>query len=154
MFLGVNTLNLDAKGRIAIPAKHREPLVQCCASRVVVTLNPFVTDKCLWLYPENEWQIVARQLAGLPAIDARSQAMKRLMLGHASEVELDGQGRILIANELRTYAGLEKRVSLVGQVNKLEIWDEESWNGSRERWLADVASDAGGLSEQLGGLTL
>ena len=83
MFLGVNTLNLDAKGRIAIPAKHREPLVQCCASRVVVTLNPFVTDKCLWLYPENEWQIVARQLAGLPAIDARSQAMKRLMLGHA-----------------------------------------------------------------------
>lgn len=154
MFTGVSTLNLDAKGRIAIPAKYREPLALSCASRLVATINPFMTDKCLWLYPENEWQIVGRQLAALPAVDARSQAMKRLMLGHASEVELDGQGRILLANELRTYAGLEKRVSLVGQVNKFEIWDEESWQGSRERWLAEVASSAAGQSDQLAGLAL
>lgn len=154
MFLGVSTLNLDAKGRIAIPAKHRETLAECCASRVVVTLSPFVSDKCLWVYPENEWRLAARQLVGLPAMDPKAQAIKRLMLGHASEVELDGQGRILLASELRAYAGLEKRAALVGQVNKFEIWNEASWTGSRERWLAEVASEAGGLSEQLGGIAL
>ena len=154
MFLGVSTLNLDAKGRVAIPAKHRDALAQCCASRVVVTLSPFVANKCLWVYPENEWRLVARQLVALPTMDPKAQAMKRLMLGHASEVELDGQGRILIANELRDFAHLGKRVSLVGQVNKFEIWDEETWNGSRDGWLDEVASDAGGLSEQLAGVAL
>jgi len=154
VFLGVSTLNLDAKGRVAIPAKHRDALAQCCASRVVVTLSPFVANKCLWVYPENEWRLVARQLVALPTMDPKAQAMKRLMLGHASEVELDGQGRILLANELRDFAGLGKRVSLVGQVNKFEIWDEETWSGSRDGWLAEVASDAGGLSEQLAGVAL
>jgi len=154
VFLGVSTLNLDAKGRVAIPAKHRDALAQCCASRMVVTLSPFVANKCLWVYPENEWRLVARQLVALPTMDPKAQAMKRLMLGHASEVELDGQGRILLANELRDFAGLGKRVSLVGQVNKFEIWDEETWNGSRDGWLAEVGSDAGGLSEQLAGVAL
>jgi len=154
VFLGVSTLNLDAKGRVAIPAKHRDALAQCCASRVVVTLSPFVANKCLWVYPENEWGLVARQLVALPTMDPKAQAMKRLMLGHASEVELDGQGRILLANELREFAGLGKRVSLVGQVNKFEIWDEAAWNGNRDGWLAAVASDEGGLSEQLAGIAL
>lgn len=149
MFLGVSTLNLDAKGRVAIPAKHRESLAQCCGSRVVVTLSPFIANKCLWVYPENEWNPIARQLVALPTMDTKSQAIKRLMLGHASEVELDGQGRILLANELREFAGLGKRVALVGQVNKFEIWDEAAWNGSRDSWLAEVASEEGGLSDQL-----
>ncbi|MCB1801023.1 MAG: division/cell wall cluster transcriptional repressor MraZ [Gammaproteobacteria bacterium] len=154
MFLGVNTLNLDAKGRLAIPAKHREALAECCASRVAVTLNPVSRDKCLWLYPENEWRDVARKLSRLPAMDGKSQALKRLILGHASELELDGQGRILLSNELRSYAGLGKRVALVGQVNKFEIWDVDAWEGNRDRWLGEVADDAAGLTEQLGEITL
>lgn len=154
MFLGVNTLNLDAKGRLAIPVKHRETLADICASRVAVTLNPLSRDKCLWLYPENEWREVARKLSRLPAMDGKSQALKRLLLGHASELELDGQGRILLSSELRSYAGLGKRVALVGQVNKFEIWDVEAWEGSRERWLDEVSDDNGGLSEQLGEITL
>jgi MraZ protein len=154
VFLGVSTLNLDAKGRLAVPVKHRETLADCCASRVVVTLSPFNSDRCLWVYPENEWRLAAQQLVALPTMDPKAQAIKRLMLGHASEVELDGQGRILLSNELRAYAGLEKRAALVGQVNKFEIWDEEAWNGNRERWFADVSSPEGGLSEQLGGLSL
>ena len=154
MFVGVNTLNLDAKGRVAVPAKYREALAECCGSRVVVTLSPFVANKCLWLYPENEWRLVARQIVALPTMDPKAQAMKRLMLGHASEVELDGQGRILLSNELREFAGLGKRVALVGQVNKFEIWDEAAWSGGRESWLAEVASDEGGLSEQLAGVAL
>ena len=154
MFLGVNTLNLDAKGRIAVPAKHREPLAQCCASRVVVTINPNRDDRCLWMYPENEWREIARKLSRLPSMNRQNQLIQRLMLGHASEVELDGQGRILISNELREYAGLGKRVSLVGQVHKFEIWDEEVWAGSREQWLADALDDEAGLSEELAGMTL
>ena len=87
-------------------------------------------------------------------MDAKSQALKRLLLGHAAELELDAQGRILLSNELRSYAELGKRVVLVGQVNKFEIWDEEVWQGNRERWRDVLADDAAGLSEQLGEITL
>jgi MraZ protein len=154
VFLGVSTLNLDAKGRIAIPAKHRETLAQTCASRVVVTINPNRDDRCLWLYPENEWRDVARNLSRLPAMIRQNQLIQRLMLGHASEVELDGQGRVLLPTELREYAGLGKRVSLVGQMHKFEIWDEEIWSGSREQWLGEALTEESGMSEELKGMRL
>ncbi len=154
MFLGVSTLNLDAKGRIAIPAKHRETLAQTCASRVVVTINPNRDDRCLWLYPENEWREIARNLSRLPPMIRQNQLIQRLMLGHASEVELDGQGRVLLPNELREYAGLGKRVSLVGQMHKFEIWDEEIWSGSREQWLGEALTEESGMSEELKGMRL
>ena len=154
MFLGVSTLNLDAKGRIAIPAKHRETLAQTCASRVVVTINPNRDDRCLWLYPENEWREIARNLSRLPPMIRQNQLIQRLMLGHASEVELDGQGRVLLPNELRDYAGLGKRVSLVGQMHKFEIWDEEIWSGSREQWLGEALTEESGMSEELKGMRL
>lgn len=154
MFLGVNTLNLDAKGRLAIPAKHRDTLAQCCASRVVVTINPNPKDQCLWLYPENEWREIARQLSRLPSMNRQNQLIQRLMLGHASELELDSQGRILLSNELRDYAGLDKRVAVVGQVHKFEIWDEQIWAENREQWLSEAMCDEASLSEELGGMTL
>jgi MraZ protein len=154
VFVGVNTLNLDAKGRIAVPAKHREPLAQCCASRVVVTINPSRDDRCLWLYPENEWREIARKLSRLPSMKRQNQLVQRLMLGHASEVELDGQGRILLSPELRAYAGLGKRVALVGQVHKFEIWDEEVWAGSRDQWIGEAFGEGVELSEELAGMTL
>lgn len=147
MFLGVSTLNLDAKGRMAIPAKHRDALVQCCASRVVVTVHP--QEHCLWLYPENEWHEIARGLLRLPTMIRQNQLLQRLLLGHASELEMDGQGRILLSPELRGYAGLDKKVSLVGQGNKFEIWDQETWAGNREDWLAEANDSGSGLSEQL-----
>ena len=147
MFLGVSTLNLDAKGRMAIPAKHRDALVQCCASRVVVTVHP--QEHCLWLYPENEWHEIARRLLRLPTMVRQNQLLQRLLLGHASELEMDGQGRILLSPELRAYAGLGKKVSLVGQGNKFEIWDEAAWTGNREDWLAEANQSGSGLSEQL-----
>jgi len=154
VFLGVSTLNLDAKGRIAIPAKHRETLAQACASRVVVTINPNRDDRCLWLYPENEWREIARNLSRLPPMIRQNQLIQRLMLGHASEVDLDGQGRVLLPNELREYAGLGKRVSLVGQMHKFEIWDEEIWSGSREQWLGEALTEEAGMSEELKGMRL
>lgn len=152
MYLGVNTLNLDAKGRLAIPVKHRQALDEACGSRVVVTINPSRSDRCLWVYPENEWLDVARKLARLPTVDRKSQAYKRLLLGHASEQELDSQGRIRISPELQKHAGLGKKVAIVGQVNKLEIWDDEAWSGNCERWLEDIEEDGG--SEQLSEIAL
>ena len=154
MFLGVSTLNLDAKGRLAVPAKHRDALANCCASRVVATVNPIAGEKCLWLYPENQWREVARTLSRLPTMDRQSQAIRRLMIGFASELELDGQGRILLTNEQREFAGLDKRVALVGQVQKFEIWDEAVWSANQEQWQAEVMSEDGGLSEALQGITL
>lgn len=147
MFLGVNTLNLDAKGRMAIPAKHREGLAACCGSRVVTTINP--RSGCLWLYPENEWREIARKVSRLPTLKRQNQLLQRLLLGHASEMDLDGQGRILLSNELRDYAQLGKRVALVGQGNKFEIWDEESWTDGREQWLSEARLPDSELSEEL-----
>lgn len=148
MFLGVNTLNLDAKGRMAIPAKHRDALADCCASRVVVTINP--REHCLWLYPESEWRDIARKLSRLPTLKRQNQLLQRLLLGHASELEMDGQGRILLSTELREYAGLGKKISLVGQGHKFEIWDEAAWSGSREDWLAEANVSGSELSDELG----
>lgn len=144
MFLGVNTLNLDAKGRMAIPAKQRDQLAN---ARVVVTVNP--QEHCLWLYPEDEWREIARKLSRLPEMVRQNQLLKRLLLGHASELDLDGQGRILLSPELRDYAGLDKRVALVGQGHKFEIWDEQAWAGSREEWLAEANDIGSELSGQL-----
>ncbi|MCB1775233.1 MAG: division/cell wall cluster transcriptional repressor MraZ [Gammaproteobacteria bacterium] len=154
MFLGVSTLNLDAKGRLAIPAKYRNTLAQSCASRVVVTINPDERERCLLMYPENEWFELARNLSRRDSMHPTVRAMQRLMVGFASELELDSQGRILLSLELREFAGLNKRVSLVGQVNKIEIWDEESWKGGQEQWLSDVRPGDSGLPEELKGLPL
>jgi len=134
---------------MAVPAKHRDALASCGA-RVVVTVNP--REHCLWLYPENEWQEVARQLSRLPTMNRQNRVLQRLLLGHASELEMDGQGRILLSNELREYAGLGKKVSLVGQGLKFEIWDESSWATSREEWLTEANDDDSDLSEELSGM--
>ncbi len=136
MFLGASTLNLDAKGRMAIPAKYRDALAECCASRVVVTINP--SEHCLWLYPETEWNEIARKVAQLPTLNRQNLALQRLLLGHASELEMDGQGRILLSPELRDYARLGKKVSLIGQGRKFEIWDAGDMVAAREGWLEEA----------------
>lgn len=154
MFLGVNTLNLDAKGRMAIPAKYRDALAHSGVVRVVVTINPNPREHCLWLYPENEWHEIARKLSRLPTFQPQNQMLQRLLLGHATEAELDAQGRILLPTELRDYAGLGKKVSLVGQGHKFEIWDESAWAASRETWLDQAGAMMSELSEDLSGITL
>ncbi len=152
MFLGVSTLNLDAKGRMAIPAKYRDALADCCASRVVVTINP--REHCLWLYPETEWAEIARKVARLPTLNRQNQILQRLLLGHASELEMDGQGRILLSAELRDYARLGKKVSLIGQGHKFEIWDAEGMLSEREGWLGEASLTDGEISGELSELRL
>lgn len=137
MFRGVSTLSLDAKGRMAMPAKYRERLEELCEGQLVVTVD----RDCLLLYPLPQWEEIERKLVRLPTLNAQSRRLQRLLIGHATECELDGNGRILVPTPLREFARLEKRVVLIGQGNKFELWDEDSWSARRDEWLAEGDSD-------------
>ena len=132
LFRGVNRLNLDAKGRLAVPTRFRERLRECCASELVITVD---TDHCLLIYPLPEWQEIERKLMKLPSFNKAARRLQRLLVGHATEVEMDGQGRVLLPPPLRQFAGLEKHAVLIGQGNKFELWDEGRWNDQRDGWL-------------------
>jgi MraZ protein len=132
LFRGVTTLNLDAKGRMAIPARYRDALRECCDSKLVLTIE---RDRCLLLYPEPTWADIERQIAALPSFNTAARMLQRLYIGHAHEVEMDGQGRILLPPELREFANLDRRVAFVGQGKKFELWDEGAWASSRETWF-------------------
>ena len=135
MFRGVNALNLDAKGRMAIPTRYRERLQADCESKLVVTID---RDRCLLIYPLPRWEEVELSLKQLPSFNPQTRKLQRLYIGHATEVEMDGQGRVLLAPELRRFAGLQKQVVLIGHGDKFELWDEESWNQGRDVWLEET----------------
>jgi MraZ protein len=140
VFRGVNSLNLDTKGRMVMPTRYRERLVDTCAGQMVVTVD--TSDRCLLLYPLPEWELVERKLQKLPSLNKSARRMQRLLIGHATDVELDSAGRLLLPPPLREFADLEKRAVLIGQSNKFEVWSEELWEVSRAEWLAEP--DEGG----------
>jgi len=146
---GATKVTLDAKGRLAIPTRYRDRIAQRCDGQLVVTVDK---DYCLLLYPLPDWEDIERKLMRLPSLDKRARRLQRLMVGHATEVEVDGHGRILLSRELREFAGLDKQAVLLGQGNRFELWDEERWNGTRDGWLND--GDDADLSAQLESLTL
>ena len=151
MFRGVTILNLDAKGRMAMPSKYRERLQQQGNGQLVVTLD--MNDPCLLIYPVPEWEDIERKLVRLPSLNKEAMRIKRLLLGHASEIELDSHGRILLPPALRELVKLDKRIILLGQGNKFEVWDEQTWNARREQWLDQPVTDEG-LSDELDSLSL
>lgn len=125
MFRGSATLNLDSKGRLAVPTRHRDFLQSYCSGRLIVTADP---SKCLLLYPLPDWEPIEKKLNSLSSFNPQTRSLQRLLVGNASDVELDSAGRILVPTSLRQFAGLEKSVVLAGQGNKFEVWDEEKWN--------------------------
>lgn len=149
MLRGATKVTIDAKGRLAIPTRYRERLAQRCDGQLVATVDK---DYCLLLYPLPDWEDIERKLMRLPSLDKRARRLQRLMVGHATEVDVDGHGRILLSRELREFAGLEKQAVLLGQGNRFELWDEERWNETRDGWLSD--GDDADLSAQLETLTL
>ena len=151
MFRGPTKVTLDAKGRLAVPTRYRERIAARCDGHLVVTVD---RDYCLLIYPLPDWEEIERKLVRLPAFDRKARQLQRLMVGHATEVELDGHGRILLSKELREFAGLEKHTVLIGQGNKFELWDEERWNERRDSWLADEEGDKLPLSAELESLSL
>ena len=149
MFRGATKVTLDAKGRMVIPTRYRPSLVQSAQGKLIVTVD---RDQCLLLYPLPEWEVIERKLMSLPSLHPQPRKLQRLMVGHATDVELDGVGRVLIPPELREFAGLGQSGMLIGQGNRFELWDETRWNGRREMWLAadenttDLPSELDSLS--------
>ena len=151
MFRGASRLNLDAKGRLAIPTRYRERLNECCASELVITIDK---DRCLLVYPLPEWQEIERKLNKLPSYNKAARNLQRLLVGHATEVDMDAQGRVLLPQTLREFAGLQKQAMLVGQGNKFELWDEERWYEQRDAGLNDMDFDQLNLPADLETLSL
>lgn len=134
-FRGINNLALDTKGRMAVPARYRDRLMEACGGRLVITVDP---DHCLLVYPLPEWEHIETKLVALPSLNKRTRQLQRLLIGYATECELDTQGRILLPGMLREFAKLDKKIVLIGQGKKFEIWDEEAWNESQQEWVDSV----------------
>ncbi len=150
MFTGGNTVNLDAKGRLALPTRYRADLIDRCEGRMVVTVHD---DHCLMMYPRPDWDDIERKLVRLPNLNKRTLTLQRMLLGHATELEMDKNGRVLLPPRLRERVQLEKRVVLIGLGNKFEIWNEEAWEKDCAAWLARNG-DEGDLPDSLESLTL
>ncbi|HFD78773.1 MAG TPA: transcriptional regulator MraZ [Gammaproteobacteria bacterium] len=150
MFRGGSSVKLDAKGRLALPTRYRGLITERYDGRLVLTVHD---DGCLLLYPQPEWEDIERQLIRTPNQDRRTRDMQRMLVGYATEVEMDGNGRILIAPRLRDFAGLDKSVSLVGVGKKFEIWNEDSWAQISTSWMGGRAEE-GDASHPLASLTL
>ncbi|MEH6585361.1 MAG: division/cell wall cluster transcriptional repressor MraZ [Halioglobus sp.] len=140
MFRGVQHINMDAKGRLAMPARQREPLLSQCDGQIVVTID--TQSKCLVVYPLPEWERIEKDIQSLPALNPAVKRFQRLVLGYASDIELDGNGRMLLPQSQREYAQLDKKLVLVGQGNKLEVWSEALWMAEQEQALEDSGPDA------------
>ena len=133
MFQGAGQLNLDAKGRMAVPARHRDTLMRAGEGRLVITAHP---HRCLLLYPQPAWEPIRAKVLAAPSLEAQSAMLRRLLVGFAVDTEMDGAGRLLVAPELRQYAGLEKEVWLVGQGSHFEIWSDSGWKAQQEAIFA------------------
>jgi len=140
MFIGEFKHNLDLKGRLAVPIKFRQKL----SSGAIVTRG---LDKCLFVFSNKEWEVLAQKLIALPLAQANSRAFVRLMLAGAMDVELDKQGRILIPDYLRDYAGLKKETIVAGLYNRFEIWNSESWKEYKNKTESQSDEIAEKLSE-------
>ncbi|MBS3953447.1 MAG: division/cell wall cluster transcriptional repressor MraZ [Methylomicrobium sp.] len=154
MLRGISSINLDPKGRIAIPTRYREELQECCDRQLVVTVA--VNDRCvgepgcLWLYPLPEWEKLEQTIVKLPTLNKMAGMLRRFVIGNATECEMDGQGRMLIPEKLREFAQMDKKILLVGQLNKFELWSELAWTAKEHEWMD--GGDTEGL-EELGTLS-
>lgn len=135
MFRGLNAIQIDDKGRLAIPTRYRDRLQKDAGGQMILTID--TEARCLLLYPEPAWESIEHKIEALPSFNPVARRIQRLLIGHATEVELDSHGRILLPSPLREYAELEKAVMLVGQGKKFEIWDEAHWLHSRTLWLEE-----------------
>jgi MraZ protein len=141
MLLGEYQHNLDTKGRMAVPAKFREQL----AAGAIITRG---IDNCIFMFANAEWEELAKKIVSLPLAQANARAFGRLMLAGAADVELDHQGRILIPEYLRKYAGLKKEVTVTGLYTRIEIWDDAAWKAYKTK--TENSSEA--IAEKLGEL--
>ncbi|REG81636.1 division/cell wall cluster transcriptional repressor MraZ [Marinomonas pollencensis] len=139
MFRGIHQVSVDAKGRMTFPARLRDELAQYEDEGVVVTIDP--ASKCLLLYPLVEWELIQQKLDKLPSFQPQARRLQRLLVGHATDLEVDKAGRILLPAPLREFAGLDRKVTLLGQGKKLEIWSQDEWESQRDDYLSQASLD-------------
>ena len=136
MFQGASALNLDAKGRMSVPSRHRDALQLQGEGRITLTKHP---DGCLLLFPRPEWEAFRSRVAQLP-MDAHW--WRRIFLGNASDIEIDGSGRLLISPELRAAAGIEREIILLGMGSHLEVWDAKTYAAKEQSAIAQGMPEA------------
>lgn len=148
MFRGVTALTLDSKGRLAMPARYREVLQVRAGGKLVVTAD---SASCLLVYAAPDWDPIQQKLMSLSSFNPRTRDLQRLLVGNASDVEMDAAGRILVPAPLRKFAGLDKDVALVGQGTRFELWDEGKWGEQMER---SMQLDESSIPPELEGFSL
>ncbi|MBL1376756.1 division/cell wall cluster transcriptional repressor MraZ [Zobellella iuensis] len=147
MLRGAHAISLDTKGRLAIPTRFRDSLRDECDGILICTID--ISNPCLLLYPLAEWEQIEKKLRALSSTNLQERRLQRLLLGHAAECELDGQGRFLVPGPLRQHAGLDKKIMLVGQLNKFEIWSEARWQQQISDDLQALPGEGWESSERL-----
>jgi transcriptional regulator MraZ len=151
VFRGVTNINLDAKGRMAMPTRYRERLAEHCGGQMVVTID--TEDHCLLIYPIDEWEMIQRKVEALPSFNKDVRRIQRMLIGHATDIDIDGSGRLLLTQPLRDYAQLDKKTVLLGQGKKFELWSEELWMQRRDAYIENKGSNEG-LPDELLSLSL
>lgn len=139
MFRGANSINLDSKGRIAVPAKYRRCIAESTASHMIITCDPY--DNCLLIFTLEHWESTETDLQSLSNSKPLHRRLKRIMLSHATEVDMDANGRLLIPGVLRERAKLQKDVMLIGHGKTFQLWDENQWHQLVEEDMAVMSSD-------------
>jgi MraZ protein len=138
VFQGATELSIDAKGRLAVPTRHRDALV-AGGGAVVLTAHP---DGCVLLYPRVAWEPIGTRIQTLSSFNEQARWWQRLLVGHAEEISLDAQGRILVSPALRKFAGIQKDVMLIGQGSHFELWDVAAWEEKLARAMSLAGSAA------------
>jgi MraZ protein len=147
MFRGINAIHIDGKGRLAIPTRYRDTLGGDSDNALVLTID--TEETCLLLYPLQQWQVIEEKIQRLPSFDPVARRIQRLLIGHATDVVLDNAGRLLLPQVLRDYAKLDKRVLMIGQGAKFELWSEQLWEARRDHWLQEESARMGQLPDEL-----
>lgn len=133
MFRGLHHVSVDAKGRMSLPARMRDELLQYEDMTIVVTIDPM--SPCLLMYPISEWEVIQAKLDKLPTFQPQARRLQRLLVGHATDLDMDKAGRVLLPAPLREFAQLDKKIALIGQGKKIEVWSQDLWETQRDQYL-------------------
>jgi MraZ protein len=151
MYRGIAAINIDEKGRLALPARYRD-YFSSGENQVVITID--TEESCLLMYYLPDWEDLEAKIEALPSFNPVARRVQRLLIGHAAEINIDNNGRILVPQLLREYASLDKQVMLVGQGKKFEIWNAANWESKRREWLATDSKGIENLPIELQTLSL
>ena len=140
MFKGIHNINLDGKGRLTIPTKYRNTITDQSNGSMVVTMD--TEEKCLLLYPSTIWATIEKKINDLPSFSKNHRRIQRILIGHAEDLDIDSAGRILLSKPLRLAADMTKKITLIGQGEKFEIWNEDIWNTKVNNWRSEETDES------------